>query len=134
MSRRCNSPSASGTVSAHTTDTSAMPSAFSVSCRSCGGHPRYRTDFIDRLFRWSSTRPGCGNEMAVALDVHFDPGGAVRPVDQPPVGNASVLGVERDRRQAIAVVGFPLVDLAIAVRILFSGHELRLEEVFDTGD
>ena len=46
-------------------------------------------------------------------------GGAVGAVDQPAVGRAAMGGVERDRRQAIAVVGFPLVEFAVAVGVLF---------------
>src|SRR6266550_1923646 len=132
MSRRCSSPSADATVSAHTTETSAVPSIFSVSDRSCGGHPRYNTDFTGRGLLWGSWSGLIRrHEMAVTPDVHLDAGGAIRFVDQPAVGGAAMLRIESDRRQASAVVGFPGIWLAVAVSVLFGRHEFVLCVMFD---
>jgi hypothetical protein len=45
-----------------------------------------------------------------------------------------VLRIERDGRQAIALVGFPLVDLAVLVAVLFGRHDTIALEMFDTRD
>src|SRR5689334_2203278 len=63
--------------------------------------------------------------------IHFNARGSVCTVDQPAIRLAAMVRVERDRREPLAIVGFPLVDRAVAVCVLFSADEAALAVVFD---
>src|SRR3989442_3583507 len=96
----------------------------------------YRRSFVRPDARLFSRRLGVilGYEVAVVLDVNFEPDGAVRTVDQPAIRRASVGGVERDGCQARAIVGFPFVAPAVPVRVCFSAVSHGLLIVLDAVD
>src|SRR6185503_5556859 len=74
---------------------------------------------------------GGGGEVPVAREIDFEARAAVAAVDQAAVGGAAMLRVESHRREPFAVVGFPLVGLAVLVAVFFGGHEVVGLEVLD---
>src|SRR5262249_40420995 len=73
--------------------------------------------------RFGICRRAHGNEVTVTGAVDFETGVADGAVNQSAIGFAAMLGVEGDRGQPIAVIGFPLVDLAVSIGIFFGGDE-----------
>src|SRR6185369_6777988 len=66
------------------------------------------------------------DKLPVAYRVHFHAGRPIRRVDQPAIGSAAVLEIERYRRETYAVITFPLVNAAISVRVLFDSNKRAL--------
>src|SRR5690349_647734 len=87
-----------------------------------------------RLPGTSRLRFGDRHEMPVALEINFDAGGPVGAIHQSPVRRTSMLSIECDRRQTLAVVGFPCVELAVAVGVLFRRREFALLIALDSRD
>src|SRR5262245_48520296 len=69
-------------------------------------------------------RPG-----AVAFGVEFHARRSVGAVNQAAIGRAAAQRVEGDHREPVAVVGFPLVRLAVAVRVFIRAGELSVSVV-----
>src|SRR5215472_8047100 len=116
MSRRCNSVNAFCTLSTHSTDRFAAFSNRSVSARSDAGQPRYRTDFRSVRIADCGLRIGLAigpNEVTVAVRIDLDARRAVGAVDEAAIRRAAMRRVEGDRREPVAVVRFPLVELAV---------------------
>src|SRR5439155_18258522 len=64
-----------------------------------------------------------GDEVAVAFRIQLEARAAIGAVHEATVGRTAVRGVERHRREACALVGFPLVDLAVLVAVLLGADE-----------
>ena len=75
---------------------------------------------------------GGGHKMTVADRIHFQPRAAVGAVDQPAIGRAAVRLIERHRREDRTVIGFPLVDPAVAVGVFLGAHQDVLLVVLET--
>src|SRR6186713_159729 len=74
------------------------------------------------------------SEVAGAGGIELEARSAIGTVGQTPVSGPAVKGVEGDRCQPIAVVGFPLVDLAVRVAVLFRRHDAVGLEMLDPRD
>src|SRR4051794_36501978 len=75
-----------------------------------------------------------GHELSGAFGIHLEPGLAVGAVDQAAVRRAAVRRVEGDRREAIALVGFPFVHATVAVAVFFRRDQDAFVIVLDAGD
>src|SRR5262245_33681845 len=84
--------------------------------------------------RHASSRCWRSHEMPIAVSIDLERDGPIGVIEEPPVRAAAVLRVECHAREARAVVGLPLVHLAVTVSVFLSGYQNALLIPLDTRD
>src|SRR5262249_16467200 len=63
------------------------------------------------------------DELSSPRSIDLDASGSIGTIDQPAIGRTAVCGVESDRRQVIAGVGFPPVDASVSIAVFLGRGE-----------
>ena len=76
----------------------------------------------------------CSDEVPATGGVRFNACRSVGPINESAIRKPVVRRVKSDAREVVAVVGFPFVDLAVAVAVFFGARDDVLVVVLDAVD